>query len=335
MTNRLKQLIPLMALALSSACQTNTQTTNELIFPLGISQWDKSQNYNYESPSNDCTGCPELTVTSPSALPANGWRYELAPGETTFNVRGLVTGMGGADCGSNNDLFCSHEWRIWPADTAQTVSTLAVPGGAISSTGVVDLNPSFYCGTSRLVLVSENTYGLTRAIIEVVRSGGVCDVATRGPTLNVRLNWGDLNTDLDLHLVRDGGSFADEASDCYYATCKRANTMGTSQLDWGTQGWEADNPLLDVDDAAGGGPENIFLADPKDGLYTVMVHYYEGSAVPLPEVEVWVDSTLVSWVMYGAELPYFSQNEIWTPLTIRVENGLVSVVERQLIDTWQ
>ena len=54
-------------------------------------------------------------------------------------------------------------------------------------------------------------------------------------------------------------------------------------------------------------PENIFLVEPEDGVYTVMVHYYEGTSMPLPEVEVWVDNTLVSWVLYGAALPYFSQ----------------------------
>ncbi len=335
MNTRFKFIGTMLALALSCACQTNTQTTNELVFPLGISQWDKSQDYNYESPSNDCSGCPDLTVTSPSSLGANGWRYELAPGATTFNVQGLITDMGAANCGTNNDLFCSHEWRIWPADTPETIATLAVPGGPISSTGVIDLNPSFYCGTSRLVLVSENTYGLTRAIIEVVRSGGVCDATTSGPTLNVRLNWGDIDTDLDLHLVRDGGTFADEANDCYYATCKSSNSMGTSSLDWGVAGWDADNPLLDVDDATGGGPENILLADPADGTYTVMVHYYQGTALTLPEIEVWVDNELKSWVLYGAELSSFSQDTIWIPLTIYVENGMVSVSESQRLDTWQ
>ena len=68
MLTRFKFIATILALGLSSACQTNTQTTNELIFPLGISQWDKNQNYNYESPSNDCSGCPALTVTTPSTL---------------------------------------------------------------------------------------------------------------------------------------------------------------------------------------------------------------------------------------------------------------------------
>jgi len=282
-----------------------------------------------------CVGCPDLTITSPSQLGSQGWRYELGPGETTFNVRGIISDMGAANCGPHNDLFCSNEWRIWPAESDLNMNPLAVPGGAIPQSGLIDLHPSFYCGTSRLVLVSENTYGLTRAIIEVVRSGGVCDADTSGPTINIRLNWGDLDTDLDLHLIDAGGAFADEGSDCYYATCKSANDMGTSNLDWGVSSWDADNPLLDVDDSTGGGPENIFLTDPADGVYTVMVHYFQGSSAPLPELEVWVDNQLESWVLYGPELTNFTQNEIWTPVTIRVQNSTVQVSEVQLLDVWQ
>ena len=111
--------------------------------------------------------------------------------------------------------------------------------------------------------------------------------------------------------------------------------MGTSNLDWGVSNWDADNPLLDVDDSTGGGPENIFLADPSDGVYTVMVHHFQGASAPLPEVEVWVDNQLVSWILYGAELQSFSQNDIWTPLTFTVVNGQIEVSEVQLIDVWQ
>ena len=67
-----------------------------------------------------------------------------------------------------------------PGTQAPTKNT---PGGYFSANGDFNIQPSFQCGVNRLVLAAQNSYGVSRTIIEVDRRGGVCDVPTQGPTV--------------------------------------------------------------------------------------------------------------------------------------------------------
>ena len=307
----------LMLLSSLAACQTNTKTRNELIFPAGVHTWHNGSDYNASQPSDNCEGCPSLVTTTPSFTELNrkGWLLTLDQGRSTFDLQGYIEDAGIGDCGPHNDLICSNEWRIWPPGADGQMGYVTTPGGALPKRGTFDLNPSFQCGLSRLVLVSENTYGLTRFILDVDRRGGVCEATNEEPALNVRLVWGTQNTDLDLHLVRNDGEL-NSSDDCYYGNCGPVNELGTSGLDWGVTGVAADNPLLDVDDTEEGGPENIFLHRAADGFYDVYVHYFEGFAETYPEIEVWYGTRLVDIVYYSANLPAMTQGGLWHAATI-------------------
>jgi len=88
-----------------------------------------------------------------------------------------------------------------------------------------------------------------------------------------------VGTDVDLHLLRPGEhtwtrhDAISPGDDCFYAnTCP----------DWGDPG-PAGNPILELDDVNGAGPEDIRLDEPEDtsvvgAPYRVAAHYY--SAVP-------------------------------------------------------
>ena len=84
----------------------------------------------------------------------------------------------------------------------------------------------------------------------------------------IELTW-SLQDDLDLHLVRAGGSLF-TYDDCHWVNC---GFMG--HLDWGVPGDRDDDPYLDIDDISGLGPENINITTPAPGRYEVIVDDYD------------------------------------------------------------
>jgi hypothetical protein len=75
--------------------------------------------------------------------------------------------------------------------------------------------------------------------------------------------------DIDLHLIRDGGSFESNSDDCHFRNCRNG-------LSWDAPG-TADDPYLDVDDVSGTGPENINMSSPASTRYRVVIHDWNDS----------------------------------------------------------
>ena len=126
-----------------------------------------------------------------------------------------------------------------------------------------------------------------------------CDIALEAvPAENlwVEMYWTYSNDDMDLHMIApnyDWQSYWNSDKDCYYSNCV-ANSW--FPLDWGTTGYVGDDPVLDLDDIPGVGPENINVLDPEDsGLYTVVVHDYPGSVYDLENnvtINIYLDGSL-------------------------------------------
>ncbi len=90
--------------------------------------------------------------------------------------------------------------------------------------------------------------------------------------IRIELIWDHPDSDLDLHLIREGGTFCDCTSSVHYRDCAR-------QADWFPEAPGA-NPELDRDERRGFGPETIlFRGDGANkfippGRFTLAVHYF-------------------------------------------------------------
>ena len=106
--------------------------------------------------------------------------------------------------------------------------------------------------------------------------------------VSTTLTWDTTGTDVDLHILREGGSlFALDGSDVYYFV---------PNPDWGEPGVTEDNPFFDIDDQDGFGPETINLRVAPPGRYEVWAHYFSGPAdrATRATVEIFLDGVSVS-----------------------------------------
>jgi hypothetical protein len=137
--------------------------------------------------------------------------------------------------------------------------------------------------------------------------------------VRIELTWDHPDSDLDLHLIRDGGTFCECSTDVHYRDCGRTPTWFPA-----TPGA---NPRLDVDDTSGFGPENINIDGDgaaryiPAGTYTVAVHYYATNA----QTSSWPTSVSTATVriyvfgLLAAELtrPMADTGELWIAGALR------------------
>jgi hypothetical protein len=169
--------------------------------------------------------------------------------------------------------------------------------------------------------------------LTIVTAAGLLEckfiVHIAGPGLRIEACWDTTGqSDLDLHLHRPGTTtpWLDNMNndDCGYFNCKAGSLTGAdwgypaSPLSecvggpdgalWATAG-ACRNPRLDIDNIVNVGvPENINVDVPEDGAtYRVALHYYAGSAVTHPLVNVYCGGYLLG--SYGAapdQVPNFN-----------------------------
>jgi hypothetical protein len=147
----------------------------------------------------------------------------------------------------------------------------------LDGSGNYEQTVPLFCGDQRLLMFFSNDSGRSFFRNDLTRSN--CTEAG----IRVQLSWDTDGTDVDTHLLRPNGDYGSEG-DCYFANCPGGG------LDWGLVG-DWDNPVLDVDDVNGYGPENIFVTPSDSGVYTVQIHYYSDHGVGPSNawVEVFVD----------------------------------------------
>lgn len=183
------------------------------------------------------------------------------------------------------------------------------------SSGQYAVTVPLFCGEQTLKLLWSNTRGTYVEVI-AVRTEECSDVEIR-----VAVSWDAVGYDWELHLVKEGGKINDNASDCTWTSC-----VSTSP-DWGVAGDDGDNPHKDVDDMDDYGPENIWLASPEEGTYTVMVEHL-GSGSPDSDGRVIFN---VSGRMLVVEIENLAPQHVWTAGTIRWPEAVITT-SREIFD---
>jgi uncharacterized protein YfaP (DUF2135 family) len=152
-----------------------------------------------------------------------------------------------------------------------SLNSVLPAGGAFT-----DISIPLFSGDNYITV--SGVYNATTSRSETIMVRSVTDLAL----FRAQLTW-DGSTDMDLHLVRPGGTYTNGgggADDCNYGNCNvgLAGT-GSNSIDWGNVGEEADDPKLDVDCiSCGNGIENIWMNQTnEDGTYKVYVDAFSGN----------------------------------------------------------
>jgi len=195
------------------------------------------------------TGDTGTPVSQPVAV------CSVSPAEVEA-IHGSADWIGSSSYDPSGGSIVSYDWQLISAPFG---SSDVVPSGGANRRGFVPNLAGEYVGQ----LIVTNSVGVSSepcfATLDAIPGGN----------LWIEMFWVHSGDDMDLHLVAPGGSIVSDL-DCYYGNC----TFGI--LDWGVRGSTIDNPILDLDDIPGTGPENINIESPSSGRYTVYVHDYPG-----------------------------------------------------------
>lgn len=199
--------------------------------------------------------CTNVSVTGTAGDGSN-----LGDGATTTDT---AINISGAILGSPTEAYLT----ITAGEQSNTISLSLGAGGAFS------LDVPLFAGDNHITV--SGIYADNSSCSETITITSLTDLAL----FRAQLTW-DGSTDMDLHLVRPGGSYSNGgggADDCNWGNCKVGlEGTGSNSIDWGTTGVEDDDPKLDVDCiSCGNGIENIWMNQiTQDGQYKVYVDAY-------------------------------------------------------------
>lgn len=170
-----------------------------------------------------------------------------------------------------------------------------------SSSGTYALSAPLFCGNQVVKLVWEEG-GCGLVLVYHVRS-----TACSKRDLRITLTWDATGRDWELHLVKPAGRINDPATDCTWDTCQ------TTSPDWGVAGDATDDPVKDVDDITGYGPESIYLPALENGTYTVLVEHWNSAGSPTSDGQVIINLLGTTTVLDRQDL---IPSHVWTVATI-------------------
>jgi hypothetical protein len=141
--------------------------------------------------------------------------------------------------------------------------------------------------------------------------------------LRVILSWDTDGTDVDIHMFQrrseEGNVFADyDAWNSDRHVCWR----NKSPSDFGTT--EESNPILDIDNTEGRGPETILLQEAAAGQYHIWVHYFSAHGYEIPSkatIRITVNGGTSDAEIHEFEKTLEHGWEVWYVGTIEMPSG--------------
>lgn len=262
--------------------------------------------------SYSCEGCPDSTM---STDPID------AGTATTQRFSGQVTGAVG------DGQFYLVTGQGVQFGTAAAPEAVQGPTRAISGVIPTDAAGNFnftvplYCGEQLIKCVWENETGSYVLVQQVITTDCV------EPDIRLTLTWDNLGRDYELHFIKEGGRINDNATDCTWTSCIN------SQPDWGVEGDASDNPKKDVDNTGNFGPENIFLSNPEDGTYTIMVEHW-GGGDPMSDGTLFIGAGDQSYITNVQDLV---SRHVWNVGTLEWPSGVFTASGEKIdcTENWQ
>lgn len=226
----------------------------------------------------------------------------ITPTSTTTNISTSATSQ--TVTGTTSATSNGH-WLIVVNDSLRAWGVLPVSAGSFAA------EIPLFCGAQQVTYTF--TSGGNRAYYRTSVTQTGCTTAQ----FRVQLSWDTPDSDIDLHLIRPGGAVESE-NDCFYANCE-----GTG-LEWGAAG-SAGNPVLDVDDLSGFGPENIFIRSGAEaGEYRIVVHNYDGSPATHATVKIYLNDREVQ--RYTSNTLDAGLRDYWQVARVNVLTGAVTTI---------
>jgi len=167
-----------------------------------------------------------------------------------------------------------------------------------------------FSGDNLIMVTAVNQFGSASDHIYVE-----CTMVIRD--IHVQLYWPLLGSDVDLHLIRPGGTYWSIPDDCHWRNMNP---------DWGVPGDPTDDPELDIDCITSCTLENIVLSRPVTGTYSVKVHYYSDHDLgpTTASVRVWVQGVRHDFAAYLVDGQVWSVCTIDWPSKVVTPGGLVT-----------
>lgn len=153
--------------------------------------------------------------------------------------------------------------------------------------------------------------------------------------IDIQLTWDVDANDMDLHLKRGDANYCSSEESCYYVNCKSTSFSGPPDWDGDGVPASAGDPVLEIDDLCGYGPEKIIIGKPGDGEYSIGVHFYGNTGCDT-QIEQPTNATIKVFVNEELEGQYDramnTKGDFWEVAKVQWSGGAATILP---IDSYQ